>query len=178
MKIGEGEKRRGNVLMVVVISLETPRNIRFMQLQADAKKENTLFSTRHVVRCRKSSGNSAPTFSIRTRHSDNAARFGPGERRDTALEDCASGRHLTKSDVENALLLARLLQLFGDVDEPHRLRASHEDGGLVNRTLDQDVIFQIGERLVREFQKILHAVLLRPLRELRVLDLCKTVVLP
>ena len=38
MKIGEGEKRRGNVLMVVVISLKTPRNIRFMQLQADAKK--------------------------------------------------------------------------------------------------------------------------------------------
>ena len=48
----------------------------------------------------------------------------------------------------------------------------------MNRTLDQDVIFVIGERLVREFQKILHAVLLRPLRELRVLDLCKTVVLP
>ena len=84
MKIGEGEKRRGNVWMVVVISLKTPRNIRFMQLQADAKKENTLFSTKHVVRCRKSSGNSAPTFSIRTRHNDNAARFGPGEKRDTA----------------------------------------------------------------------------------------------
>ena len=45
MKIGEGEKRRGNVWMVVVISLKNPRNIRFMQLQADAKKENTLFST-------------------------------------------------------------------------------------------------------------------------------------
>ena len=88
MKIGEGEKRRGNVWMVVVISLKNPRNIRFMQLQADAKKENTLFSptnSKHVVKCRKSNGNSAATFSIRTRHSDNAARFGPGERRDTAL---------------------------------------------------------------------------------------------
>ena len=84
MKIGEGEKRRGNVLMVVVISLKTPRNIRFMQLQADAKKENIQFSTKRVVKCSKGNGNSTATFSIRTRHSDNAARFGPGERRDTA----------------------------------------------------------------------------------------------